>query len=195
VKAYGCVAVIVDSLSGGHALDENSAAMRTLLQALVGLAGRLQVPVIGVHHARKRNDLEGAKLTLDRVRGSSTITQFARSVFGMYRLKDSLTEPVRIEPLKSTFGKPPEPFGMTITDFGLSFHVAPREDKPPTTTDRCIEWLSEALERRPLKYSELLTRAEEEGGFTKNALWRARDKLGVYTVQGHWTLPAGGHSR
>jgi len=69
-------AVILDSLSGGHSLDENGAEMRAILRPLVALAGRRQIAVLVVHHANKRSQFETARLTLDRVRGSSTISQF-----------------------------------------------------------------------------------------------------------------------
>lgn len=183
-----CSAVVVDSLSGGHALDENSAAMRTLLQGLVGLAGRLRVPVIAVHHTRKRSTMEPVRLSLNRVRGSSTITQFCRSVVAVYRIdEDNPEAPSRVESLKFSFGKPPEPFGFTITDDGMEFHEAPEEERPMTATDRAAEFLRVELRRRPQRYTELLQRGEAQG-VSRWSMYQARDALGVVVVNGFWSL-------
>jgi len=187
-EEHDCQGIIVDSLSGGHTLDENSAAMREVLQSLVALAGRLQIPVIAVHHARKRSTFEPVRLTLDRVRGSSTITQFCRSVIGVYRLVDDPMAPSRVESLKSSFGKPPEPFGFTITDDGMVFGDAPEEEKPMTMTDRAVDSLEAQLRRQPQRYTELLPKAEAEG-ISKNTLYRARERLRVFTLDGIWGLP------
>jgi RecA-family ATPase len=183
-----CSAVVVDSLSGGHGLDENSAAMRQVLQSLVSMAGRLQVPVVAVHHTRKRSVFEPVRLSLDRVRGSSTITQFCRSVVGVYRLTDDASAPSRVESLKSSFAKPPEPFGFGITDDGLVFGDAPEEERAMTATDRAVEFLEVELRREPQRYSDLLSKAEAEG-ISKNTLYRARERLRVVTLNGLWALP------
>jgi len=49
-----CVAIIIDSLSGGHDLDEKSDNMRRILKILGNMAGRIQKPVIVAHHPRKK---------------------------------------------------------------------------------------------------------------------------------------------
>lgn len=191
-QEHGCSAVLIDSLSGGHALDENSAAMRQVLQGLTRLAADLQRPVIVVHHARKRGGLEAVKLTLDRIRGSSAISQFCRSVIGMYRLDENdLTAPVRVEPLKCSFCRPPEAFGLTITEAGLEFHDAPEEDRPQTLTDKACEFLADRLGRAPVDYRELLDEAQAEG-ISRATLYRARRKLGIISVGSYWGLSAEG---
>jgi len=187
-------AVVVDSLSGGHCLDENSAAMRSVLQELVALAGALQLPVIVVHHTRKRSQLESVKLTLDRVRGSSAITQFCRSVIGCYRLDDGNDGPVRVEVLKSSFCKPPDPFGFTISDAGLCFCEAPELDKPMSATDRAAEWLRMELQREPQSAAGLIAKAKAEL-ISERTLYRARDRLGIVTHDGLWALPYRGVGR
>ncbi len=97
----------------------------------------LNVPVLGVHHLRKRGQFEPDRPSLDRVRGSSTITQFARSVWGIRRPGEGVEGPVRVEPLKCTFCKPPQPFGFTIEDGGrLQFQDAPEEDRPGGERER-----------------------------------------------------------
>ena len=183
-----CVAIVVDSLSGSHFLDEKSDKMRHVLLGLVERAGALQLPVIVVHHTRKRGALEAEKVTLDRVRGSSTITQFCRSVIGMYRIVDNQTTPVRVETVKSSFCPPPEPFGFTIGKDGLTFCEAPEEPKSRTAVDDAAEFLQRELAKKPMQYRILQQLAEEEG-ITKNTLYRAKNRIGIISETGVWRLP------
>lgn len=181
--------IIIDSLSGGHAMDENSAAMRIILQKLTVVAGTLQIPIIVAHHVNKRNPLQPIRITLDRIRGSSTISQFARSVVGLYRLQEGdLEAPVRVEAMKCTFCKPPEAFGFTINDKGIEFHDAPEEQKPETATDRAAEFLQAQLDHQSIFYKDLITKGAELG-ISKNSLYRARESMGIVAAEGYWALP------
>lgn len=190
---HKCAAIVVDSLGGAHALDENSAAMRSLLQGLSATATTLQMPVVLVHHLRKRSAIEDLAPTLDRIRGSSAISQYCRSVIALYRLDErDQTAPVKVESLKSSFCAPPEPFGFTIGEKGLTFHDAPEEDRPSTAIDRAVDFLRAALESRPEKFAVLCERAEE-AGVSKNSLYRARERLGVVAKDGYWGLPDRGN--
>jgi hypothetical protein len=199
-REQGAVALVVDSLSGGHGLDENSSAMRSLLQGLALTASRLHIPVILVHHARKRNPLEPVAVTLDRVRGSSTITQFARSVLALYRLEESQTAPVRLEVIKSTFCAPPKPIGFTITGQGLQFCEAPELAKPESQLDKACDLLSSLLEKGPV--AQTVLEQERAGAGIGESTWeRAKTALGIVAhregVKGQrgagrwlWALPA-----
>jgi archaellum biogenesis ATPase FlaH len=190
-EAHHVSAIVIDSLSGGHTLDENSADMRKILQGLVAIVGRLQCVILVVHHANKRPTGETSRMTLDRVRGSSTITQFCRSVIGLYRPEESdLTSTVRVEPLKASFCEPAKAIGMDISGKGLKFGEAPKSDRIVSKVDLAEEFLKDLLKREPLHYTELLSQAECLG-IGKNALYRARDRLGVRAVAGMWTLPLG----
>lgn len=186
-REHHCSAVVVDSLSGGHALDENSAAMRSVLQSLVGLAGRTQLPVIAIHHVRKRGAFESVHLTLDRVRGHTAISQFCRSIIGIYRLEEDATVS-RVAALKSNFCQRPEPFGFTITDDGLVFCEAPEEEeRSMTAIDRAAEFLRVELRREPQRYSVLLSKAEQEG-ISHASLYRAKERLRIRSIDGVWTF-------
>lgn len=187
-QRYGCRSIVVDSLSGGHLLDENSAEMRKALRVLTGLAAGLRVPVIAVHHPRKRSQFESAALTLERIRGSSVITQFCRSVIGLWQPEEGPGKPVRVESLKNSFGPPPKPFGFQINDGGLEFGDAPEEPKAPTAVDRAIEFLRVELREKPKRFGELLEAAEAEG-ISKDSLYRARRALKVVSTNGFWGLP------
>ena len=185
--------VLLDSLSGGNDLDENSSEMRQLLRGLAALAAQLDVPVLGVHHLRKRSQLEPDKPNLDRVRGSSAITQFSRSVLALWRPNGGADGPVRVEPLKSSFCKPPEPFGFEITEDGrLRFGEAPEEERPETERERAEAFLRQMLRDGPVAAAKLY----EDGrlaGYNERTLRRAKESLGVVTVnrngKWYWSLP------
>ena len=185
----GAVAIIVDSLSGGHKLSEKSDEMRLLLQPLSQAAGVLQIPIILVHHPRKTSPSEAPRVTLDRVRGSSTITQFCRSVIGIYRLVDDLTAPVRMEVIKANLTAPPDSLGFVITGAGLEFTDAPKTEKTFTRIDEAMEFLVEQLADGPKKYTTLL-KAAEPFGIVKGPLYKARERLGVIAdTKVGWQLP------
>ena len=192
-KAHGAKTIIVDSLSGGHAMDENSAMMRKILQGLTGLAANLQIPVIVVHHTRKRNAQEAVRLTLDRVRGSSAISQFCRSVIGLYRMTETdLNADVRIEPLKASFCKPADALGMAIGDQGLEWVDPPNADgKIAQPGNRAQAFLLDVLADGPMRYVALQTLADDLS-IGKGALYAARDALGITADLAGWRLPSSG---
>jgi len=178
-QEQGARAIVVDSLSGAHRLDENKPKVRELLQRLAGMAARLRVPIVLVHHLRKKNLLEPVAVSLDRIRGSSTIPQFCRSVLAAYRLKEAdPTAPVRLEAIKSTFCAPPKPLGFTIGDGGLEFGEAPELEKPESQLDRAIEFLQALLETGPVPWQEI-DEERQGAGISEPTLDRAKAKLKI----------------
>jgi len=189
----GAGAVVVDSLSGGHALDENGAEMRRILQGLGSMAATVGVPVIVVHHLRKKSTLEADKPTLDRVRGSSTISQFCRSVLALWRPDGGVDGPIRVESLKSSFCKPPEPFGFEIGEDGrLEFQDAPEEERAETERERAANFLLTMLQDGPMAAAKIY----EDGrlaGYNERTLRRAKRDLVIATAnrngRWYWSLP------
>jgi len=184
----GATAILVDSLSGAHDRDEDKSGIRQVLQRLAAMASRLRGPVILVHHARKRGQLEPVAVTLDRVRGSTTITQFCRAVLAVYRLKEGdQTGPVRLEMIKSTFGKPPPAAGFTIADAGLTFGEAPEEQERETQRDRGGDLLRALLEDGPMLQKEI--EAEAKGaGISWSTMTRSKETLKIVSVRRKYTL-------
>lgn len=185
-REQNCGAMLTDSLSGGHALDENSQEMKQLLGKLAHWGALLSMPITTVHHARKRASHESSKMTLDRVRGSSAITQFCRTVVGLWQPEEGFGKPVRADMIKTNF-KPQPSFGFTLSDDGIDFGQAPEEAQEVTAVDRAVEFLQVELREEPQPYGDLLERAEPQG-ISKNSLYRARRRLGVVTVDGLWSL-------
>jgi len=185
-----CSAVMVDSLSGSHQLDENSAHMRTLLQHLVELATDLQKPVLCSHHTRKRSVLEAVRLSLDRIRGSSTLSQFCRSVIGAYRLTDhDANAPVRVESLKNSFDRAPDALGYYIDEHGLHMCEPPSASDTETLTalDVAATFLQTELAKGPRSVAELTGRAAQHG-ISRRTLFRAKAMVPVVTQNSLWLL-------
>lgn len=182
--------IVVDSLSGGHALDENGAEMRQVLLTLAKIASTTNCSALVAHHLRKRNAFEDGAVTLDRVRGSSAIAQFARSVFGLWK-PDATSVVVRVEQLKNSFAPLTAPFGFEIADGMLQFCDAPEVPRELTAVDRAIEFLRVELRAGPRRFGDLLAKAEGEG-ISQATLYRAKPKVGAVAVDGKWALPYNG---
>lgn len=179
--------IVIDSLSGGHAIDENSSEMRRVLQLLTQTAGLLNVPVIVAHHVRKRQTFEDDKVTLDRVRGSNAIVQFCRAVYGLWKPNQD-SEAVRVECLKNSFAPKTAPFGFAIQDGGVAFGSAPEPIREMTALDVAVDFLKELLANAPMRASEVSERAKAEG-ITTSTLYRAKDVLKIVRQNGYWGLP------
>ena len=164
--------------------------MRKLLKAFAQTAGSLQVPLIVVHHPRKAAYNEHPKVTIDRARGSNTITQFCRSMLGMYRLKEDFSEPVRVEVVKPSFCSVPEPFGFTVDDDGLNFQEAPEEEHRRNKLDEAIMFLVEVLEDGPMA-SKRVHELADEAGVKYHTMNRAVKSLRVDKSSGLWSLGQG----
>jgi putative DNA primase/helicase len=188
-------AIVIDSLSGGHSLKEESAQMRALLTRYAAMAARLHIPVVMVHHVRKRGELEPVAVTLDRVRGSSTITQFCRAIMALYRLDGGLADPVRVEMIKSTFAAPPDPLGFTISGGGLTFGDAPEEERAETQLDKAVGLLRALLADGPMPSTDLQDEADG-AGISWDTMKRAKARLGIVARRDGkerkwtWGLPA-----
>ena len=180
------VAIVVDSLAGGHTLDENSSEMKRVLTALGKLAATTGVPVVAVHHLRKKGQWDSGKATLDRVRGSNTITQFARSVLGLW-VPDEESGTVRVDCLKASFARKPPAFGFNITGAGVEYCEAPSERASASPRDAAADFLRQALSDGPRPSADLRAEAEK-AGIAKNTLYRAAEPVGVVTENGLWRL-------
>lgn len=195
VTRYKFDVLIIDSLSGGHNLKENSAAMRKLLKPLsTAMPG---VTTIVIHHARKQNENESAKMTLDRVRGSTTITQYCRSVIGLRPVGTNDSQEVVI---KSNFG--PKPPGMlvqidgdakTLDYYGLRFTETEPEEvvtKKLTAVDQAFDFIKEMTAGGPQKYTDL-TRAgaAHTPRISESAIIRAGKRFAISkTPEGLWKV-------
>jgi len=177
VLERGPALVIVDSLSGGHTLDENSADMRGLLLQLARLASSSRAAFLVVHHLRKRSALEPDAVTLDRVRGSGTIGQIARCVWAIDR-PNPADERRRLVQIKNNLARFPEPLGFEVNGNGLIFTVAPSTPHVETATEKAAIFLRELLRAGPMGAADVQARAKA-AGFTSYTVRKGLAMLGI----------------
>ena len=185
--------VIVDSLSGAHAMDENSSRMRLLLLKLARLARDSRSAFLVVHHLRKRSRSEPDAATLERLRGSSTLAQVARCVWTIDR-PDPNDPRRRLSQVKNNLVALPAPIGFTIGPTGLTFCAAPEKPRPCTQVDKAMEMIAAVLAKGPVPAAVVLQ--ETSGcGFSSHVVWHASERMNVQKVRdGHfgnwvWRLP------
>lgn len=189
----GAPVVFIDALRGAHRLDENSSEMFALMARLQAVACDCGIAVVVCHRLRKKGQFEPAEVTLDRVRGSSAITQVPRVVIGASRPVAGL-DTVRLEEVKDNLAARPEPFGMTITDTGPIFGAAPETPAPVTARHSAEGFLLKALKHGERRAGELMDEAEALG-INKRTLQWAMATLGL-VAERHgpkgvfWGLPA-----
>ena len=184
--------IVVDSLSGADPTAEKSTEDAKSINWLAALARDCQKPILLTHHLRKRGmlDTEG-EVDLDRVRGISTILQYARVIWAIDTPDLTNKETKRLSVIKSNLGKKPDPIGFTINDT-IEFTDAPEKPRNETRVDQAADLLLALLEKEPKSAAEILDEFEQ-AGFSKSGLYRAKDALGVVSIRKEgrwvWSLP------
>jgi len=184
--------IIVDSLSGADPTAEKSTEDAKNVNWLAGLARDVQKPIILTHHLRKRGlfDIEG-EVSLDRVRGISTILQYARVIWAIDTPDLNNKETKRLSVIKSNLAKKPAPLGFTIND-EITFTDAPEKPHNETRVEQATDLLLSLLEKEP-KSAQYVLDEFEQAGYSKSGLYRAKDALGIVSIRKDgrwlWTLP------
>ena len=186
--------VVVDSLSGAHRGDENSAELRNLLTSLAKLAQGTGLALLVIHHLRKKGLFDSGKIDLDRVRGSSVIVQWARVVLAI-DCPNPEQEPdrVRLSQIKNNLARYPKPLGFEISERGVGFGEAPEPPRIETQLDKSCDLLLALLADGPMPANDLFEECEG-AGLSKITLRRAKKKLGIVALRQDnrwlWSLPA-----
>lgn len=184
-RSEGVLMAVVDSL-GGASLEENKPQIKIIMRRLASLALELDIGMLIVHHPRKLGLGEYDTITLDRVRGHSSIVQFARSIIAL-ETPDPAIETVRVKSIKNNFGEKPEPVGFKWAGNMLSFGDAPREPKAETLQDQGVNLLQVLLKDGPVRATQIYDEAEQ-AGMSKKTIKRAKAAVGILALQrgGHW---------
>lgn len=171
--------IVIDSLSGAHSKKENdSGEMKEILIWLSGVAQRTNKPIICTHHFNKLN-FQDALPNIDKVRGSSAIIQFFRSVISI-DCPDVLTpERKRLAVIKNNLCMTPEMLGFEIADGGreIIFMDAPDAPKKETAIGNATVWLANFLTEEKLQTD--VEDAAKNAGFSGATIRRAKKSLGV----------------
>ncbi|RMH40663.1 MAG: hypothetical protein D6694_09845 [Gammaproteobacteria bacterium] len=197
-KLYKMVAVInpgviiIDSLSTISTKGESAVEdVRNILAFLSGIARGFNVPVLLIHHIKKRS-LPGMKsvfveLDLEDLRGSSHIVAIGRTIIGIWQVQttpDADDGPRKMAVLKSNLGAKPKALGFEMKPLhpaGVTIQwldSPPEAYRSPTRIDECAEWLLGYLAEmgEPVKPNDVL-RAATLQGFSRSTVYRARNAL------------------
>jgi replicative DNA helicase len=186
--------VIVDSLSGASSRDENTAEIKSAVQWLAELARDTGKPIVLTHHLRKRGLLDvDHRVSLERVRGHSSIVQFARMVWALDTPDPNDEETRRLAVIKSNLARFPEPLGLRVTEQGVLSCSAPEPPRSTSVIDQAIEALRTLLEHGPMPATEIFVELREMG-VSESTARRAQRKLGIKPRKEArawmWGLPA-----
>jgi hypothetical protein len=175
--------LVLDSLGGSHSRGENKVEeIRPVLEFLALLARDYAMAVAVVHHLNKSKDGESTEVSLYRIRGSTVIPAYCRSIIALERASDSSNI---LKVIKSNLALQSDPIlvtpvlgdGKNISGFEYQPYKAPptRQNKK----DLCAAWvrqtLTEANDSVPL--SQLIDKGESMG-YTRGNIYSARDILG-----------------
>ena len=174
--------IIIDSLSGAHSKKENdSGEMKEILIWLCGVAQRTNKPIICTHHFNKLN-FQDALPNIDKVRGSSAIIQFFRSIISIDCPDAMNPERKRLAVIKMNLGLHPEMLGFEIADGGreIIFMDAPDAPKKETASGKAVVWLADFLKEE--KAQTDVEDAAKKADFSEKTIRRAKKSLGVIST-------------
>lgn len=185
---------IVDSLSGACGKDENKPEFSQAIKVLAEIAKDTKKPIIGIHHIGKRDRKErtsGREISLEDVRGHSSIVQFARLVWG---IDDPLGDDNRrLSVVKSNLDVFPDPIGFKVTDQGLIFGKPPEPLKQEGAREKAADLLLALLRKGPMPAEEV-QKEVEDAGLSWPSAKKAKEKLGIVSTRDgqtgkwHWAL-------
>lgn len=169
--------VIFDSLSGLIAGSSGPRVIRMVLEELALLARRINIPVLLTHHLRKRTSFD-RELSLDRLLGSSVISQVPRLIWGLDLPDPTNLDNRRLSIIKNNLALPPDPLGFRIDDEGLHFGPPPMPPRHPSQLEEAADFLTELLADGPLPATQVKA-AAEAAGLAPTTLKRAKKRLRV----------------
>lgn len=184
--------IILDSLSGADNTAEKSTENSSNVKWLAELAKNSGKFVMISHHLRKKSIYDSDIVTLDRLRGSSSIGQSPRVIWAIDIPDATQKEHKRLTVIKSNLGKFPEPIGIYWKDDILKFDDAPEQTINETVTDKAADLLLSLLQNEP-KTAVEIEKEFDQAGISKSTMKRAKAKLGVISFKNKdgwfWSLP------
>jgi len=185
--------IVIDSLSGGSRHKENDTGIKEVCLWAAQLARKIQKPIMLIHHLGKKKDFDTGEITLERVRGSSAIVQFARIVWALSVPDITNRETKRLEQIKNNLGRFPEAIGMAANEKGIFFCAPPKAPHVETQSERCGDFLVDLLTPGPMKQVEVATELEG-AGLSMVTAKRNKERLGIVSKKQpdgwYWSLPS-----
>lgn len=174
--------LVIDSLGGSHTRGENKFEdIAPIMQFFANVARDKNIAILMTHHLNKGNPGDTIEVGLYRIRGSTAIPQFSRSIIAMEKLKD---DEVRLRMIKSNLSRKAEPLSLvpTLDADGDVVSMEYKEYKAPpakrTKTESCSAWVLSFLKNHPegIRIKDLIDYGEPEG-YTKGNIYSARSIL------------------
>ena len=166
------------------------------MRLLANLARDRNIPVLLIHHPRKLHigEVEG-EITLDRIRGFSGITQFARLIWALEK-PDKFSNVRSVRVIKSNLASKPEPVGFEITKDGLLAFTkdAPERIEVGPQIGEAEQFIRTYLLPPNFRcQASTILKAAQVAGINEKTLRRAKDKLLVgsektNTTQKYWNI-------
>lgn len=180
--------IVVDSLSSGHRRKENDLHVTEVVKWLANLAKETRKPLLLIHHLRKRGRADGPSLvTLEDLRGHSSIGQVPRLVWALEVPDTRYPERKRLSVIKTNLGRMPKPLMVMIDDHGVHFREWVGEDstgpvRSPSQLERAIELLNGLLAQEARSANEIREKAQQ-AGISWDTMERAKRQLGVISTK------------
>jgi hypothetical protein len=176
--------LVLDSLGGANRRGENKVEdVRPLLEYLAGMARDRNIGILLLHHLNKSNDRESPEVSLYRIRGSTAIPAFCRSILAEEEGKTDAEKKLKI--LVSNLASIKEDDVLSLIyeskDEQVSAIHYDRYKAPPekrSKKERCAEWVLEVLALQPETPFSSLIEMGEGLEYNRKMLYSAKDALG-----------------
>ena len=180
IEKFAPPIVVIDALSGSHSGKENDTdSMKERMKRLHALAQKHKIAVVVIHHLNKAPfGVTPYPLSIDRLRGSTSISQFCRSILALTTPDTTNPTERRLDVIKLNLAKKPPAVGYVLTDNGPAWGDAPEPFKEYRTPDAAADFLITALSEGPRGAKEVRDEAVAKG-LSDYALKEARKQLGV----------------
>lgn len=178
--------VVIDSLSGAHSSDENSAQeVKHIMQWLVALAEKAGTAILATHHLRKRKDDIGLNVvSLDRIRGSGVIAQFPKCIWALDVLEGGVRKLHQVKNNDRDFDAI-KPIGYTISSSGLVPYELTAEVERETKLEEAETWLVEFLNAHSgMAAATEVAKMAKMANLASKTLLRAKKSLEVDSFKG-----------
>lgn len=116
--------VVIDSLSGGHSVNENESSVGKVVQSVAQIGTITQTPIILVSHTNKAS-MHNDTPRMSDVRGSSTQLQYPRVIAGVDAPNPQTPDLRRITCTKNNIMAAPDPVGFRLTSNGVEWCEPP----------------------------------------------------------------------
>lgn len=197
VEKFQIQLVVIDALSGSHngkSNDEDS--MKVIMKRLHALAQKYKIAIVVIHHLNKAPvGVPAYPLTIDRLRGSSSISQFCRSILALTTPDPARPDDRRLDVIKLNLARKPGPVGYTLGDTGPMWGDAPEPAQPRRAADDAADFLRAELAKGARPAGDLREKAIAQG-LSDYALKQARKEIGVENEKSRvpnggwlWALP------